>query len=637
MTPDEEKSKLEQVEQTLNKKDDRYFFRRRKGLAAVKPVAHEDWHDALPEQDIPMKKHTFATRFFLVSLIFFASAIAFAFYKMQGGGNLVSNQNIDITVTGPLSIKGGDEVQLQLQIVNNNNVPLEVSELVIEYPAGTRLSDNQTKETTRVTKNLGDIAPHQVINDTFRAILFGEEKSDKEIKIQLEYHLPGSGAVYTRDVSYHIVIDSAPVTLRISSPDAVNSGDETTLNVTIDSNTGKLIPNLKLKMNYPPGFIFTKATPAPISGTTNVWTLGDVSASSSRDIVITGTMTGQENDTKAFQAIAGISTGANIKNVDLVYNSLFQKIAIKKPFLGLAIALNDSVEDPSVVEGETPMQATFSWANNTDITLTDCALTVQTGGAIDRRSVRVDTAGSYFSSKNTLVWTANGLDKFQVVNPGDSGTQNVTFASSPLLTDGVPLRLPMITLQGTFVCTKVGDSTTKDYQLTTQVFRTIKINSNAQFSASARYYTGPFTNTGPFPPKGDSDTTFTIIWSLTNTSNDIDNATVTATLPAYASWVDKTAGDGTMAYDQGSKQVTWTIGTLKAGVGYESPVKQTSFQVSVKPSVNAAGSFVDIIGPSTFAGIDDFTKAERKSIKETMTSELKFDPGLPRDMSGKVQ
>ena len=630
-----EKSRLEKVELELNKKDDQYFFRRRSRLVTQAPVTHEDWHDQSTQEPM-QKKSSFAFRLFFLSALFFVGAVGFAFYKMQGGGNVVSDKNIDLTLTGPISVKGGDEVPLQLQIVNNNDVALEVSEIIVTYPTGARLADDLSHQASQVVEDVGDIEPHQVLNKSYRVVLFGEEKSTQDIKVELQYHLPGSGAIYKKTVAHEVAIDSAPIALTLSAPDSVTSGEETTLDVTVMSNTGKLIPSLKVKVNYPPGFIFTKATPAPITGTNNLWALGDVTASSTRDIIIVGTMTGQDNDTKAFQAIAGIGATDTSKDITLVYNSLFKKIALKKPFLGLSVALGDKTDDTGVAEGHASIVAILGWSNNTDMTLTNCSLASDFGGIIDRRSVKVDNFGNYFSSTNTAIWDPNSQNKFKVMSPGDTGSQTLSFASIPLVSNNITLKKSAVTVHSTFSCTKVGDDTTKDKQLTTVALRTIKINSDTQFNASARYFTGPFVNKGPFPPKGDVDTSYTIIWSLTNTSNDVQAAQVTAMLPPYTTWGDKSVGDGILVYDPLSRRVTWTVGTLKAGVGYDSPPKTMSFQLVVKPTLISVGSVVPIVSSATFTGTDDFTKALRQSIKDTLTTALESDPGLPKDVEGKV-
>lgn len=632
-----EQTKLEQVEGALNKKDDRYFFRRRSRLTEEQPVHHEDWHDSGEFEETMKKKNTLATKVFILSLIFFAGAVAFAFYKMQGGENFVSGKNIDMTLTGPLGVKGGDEVSLQLQIVNNNEVALEVSELVINYPAGTRSPDDPDKEMSQVIEDLGDIMPRQVINKTIRAVLFGEEKSDQEIKTTLEYHLPGSGAIYMKPVSYHVVIDAAPVTLMLTAPDAVTSGDEAPLHITVTSNTGKLIPAMRVKVNYPPGFIFSSAAPSPVSGTNNIWALGDITASSTREITINGKMTGQDNDTKAFQVIAGTGTGGNSKEITLVYNSLFKKISLKKPFLGINVAIGGKTDDSAVAEGAEPIIVSIGWSNNTDMTLTDCSITSDLGGVLDKREVKPDTKGNYFSAANRVIWDANSLDHFKVVSPGDSGSQTLVIASLPLVSGTATVKKPSVTIYTVFACSRVSDDDAVDKHLTTAVDRAVRINSAVKFDSLARYFTGPFLNTGPFPPKGETETSYTITWSLTNTSNDVQSAAVSATLSPHASWMDKSVGDGTLTYDPKTKMVNWTIGTLKAGAGYDSPAKQISFQVSVKPTLISVGSMVDIVGQATFTGIDDFTKAERRSIKDKLTTELPFDPGRPKDMEGKVE
>jgi len=637
MTSDEEKSKLDSVEQTLNKKDDRYFFRRRSSLGHAAGSSHDDWHDALPSTESSVKKkHTFAKKLFLAALVFFLAALLFAFLRSQGGGTVISDQNIDLQMTGPLSVKSGEALQIQLQLVNNNPVPLEVSSLIIMYPPGTRNPDS-TREVTRQTKDLGDIAPRQVINDIIHATLFGEEKSEQEIKVEFEYHLPGSGAVYVKEVSYHVTIDSAPVSLRVNAPDTVTSGDKITFVVDVESNSGKLVPALSLKINYPPGFVFASASPVPATGTNNIWSLGDISASSSRSVTIIGTMGGQDNDSKVFQVIAGTAVGGRKNDVTLVYNSIFQKITLSKPLLGLSLAANGKLDTNVFAEAQAPIDIVLAWANNTPGTLSDCSLTANLGGEFDRYRVKLDPSGNYFSADNRIVWNNIGAEKLRVVSPGESGEQHLTITSLPLAVGATTLKRPTITIGAGMMCAKLGEANTKNGTLEAAADRTIRIHTDAQFSVSARYFTGPFTNTGPFPPKADTDTDFTIMWSLTNTSNDVQAATVVATLPPYATWKNISVGDGSLIFDPKTRQVLWAVGTLKAGVGYDSPAKKVSFQVSIKPPVTAIGSVVTIIDSATFTGIDDFTKVERKSIKNGLTTALKFDPGMPDDVEGKVE
>jgi len=635
---DSAQDKLERVERVLNQKDNRYYLRRRSKFGETDAPAHDDWHDSDNSDDQNMKKHnSLASKVFMLSVLFFVAAVAFGLYQLQDGGNVVSSQNVEMNIIGPLSIKGGEEFQLQLQIVNNNDVPLESSGVTVEFPNGTRSSGDIANEMSRLDKSFGSISPHQVINETIRAVLFGEENSVQTISATLTYRLPGSSALYQKPTVFKLKIDSAPVALSIESADEATSGDEITIDVQVESNTGRLIPGLRLKLNYPPGFTFVSASPLPINGRDDLWSLGDVSASSTRQIKITGVLTGQENDVKAFEAVAGVAVANQSEDIGLIYNSLFQTIELKRPFIGLAIMVGDSSDEIVAIDGDKPIRATFIWSNNTDSKLTDCVLTAVLSGVINRRTVDVDTSGVYFSDNNSVIWNPTSKSRFKVLDPGDSGSVTFVFSSMPLVSSSGVLKRPSIKIDSRFTCNKVGESDSKGLLLSAEESREMHVNSDAQLSSSLRYFTGPFNNIGPFPPVADMDTSYTVIWSLTNSSNDILGGNVRAMLPQNATWLSKQTGDGTVSYDPESGEVVWQVETLKAGVGYDSPVRQVAFQFSLRPAVTDIGSFTNAIGSATFTGIDDFTKEERKSIKSGSTTELGSDPGKPKELTGTVR
>jgi len=68
-------------------------------------------------------------------------------------------------------------------------------------------------------------------------------------------------------------------------------------------------------------------------------------------------------------------------------------------------------------------------------------------------------------------------------------------------------------------------------------------------------------NTGPVPPKVEQPTTYTVVWTVDNTSSAVGNAKVTATLPPHVKWLNETSPSGeSVSYDQNSGLVTWEIG-----------------------------------------------------------------------------
>ncbi|MEK7154456.1 MAG: hypothetical protein AAB792_02785, partial [Patescibacteria group bacterium] len=135
-----------------------------------------------------------------------------------------------------------------------------------------------------------------------------------------------------------------------------------------------------------------------------------------------------------------------------------------------------------------------------------------------------------------------------------------------------------------------------------------------------------FGSTGPFPPKVNYKTVFTIRWNLVNPSSDLSSAKVTAVLMPGVVWEERARVSGSQpqpVYNAAQKTVTWDLGTLPAGVGVSFPQYEADFQISVTPSVNQAGGPVPLLKNVQFEGVDTFTK-ERilRTIPDVTTSNV---------------
>lgn len=100
-----------------------------------------------------LTKTSMFKKFFIFSIIFFVIAIGFASYMFFVGGNTVSNENIDISVLGNAFTAGGEELPLQIEIINRNNSLLELADLLVEYPKGS--SGTLAEDTERFRSSLG--------------------------------------------------------------------------------------------------------------------------------------------------------------------------------------------------------------------------------------------------------------------------------------------------------------------------------------------------------------------------------------------------------------------------------------------------------------------------------------------------
>ena len=157
----------------------------------------------------------------------------------------------------------------------------------------------------------------------------------------------------------------------------------------------------------------------------------------------------------------------------------------------------------------------------------------------------------------------------------------------------------------------------------------VKISSSFQLAVKAVHTVGPFQNTGSIPPVAESPTTYSVIWTATNSSNKINNAEVRATLPTYIKWVGSVSpSTEDVTYLPGTREVVWKVGTINQGVGFSLDPKEVAFQIEFTPSISQVGSIPVLVNDTSASGADQFTGQVVRTTKPKITTRINQDPGF---------
>lgn len=114
---------------------------------------------------------------------------------------------------------------------------------------------------------------------------------------------------------------------------------------------------------------------------------------------------------------------------------------------------------------------------------------------------------------------------------------------------------------------------------------------------------------------------------MTNTSNDVNNAKVTASLPAYVTWLGVVSPQSEdLTYNPVGGEIVWNIGDVKAREGISSSPKQVSFQVSLLPSLSQLNAKPSLVKNIVLTGEDDFTGTLINSSYRDITTRISTDP-----------
>jgi len=557
-------------------------------------------------------------KFFIGAFIFFIFAIGYASYMFMNGGVSVSNDNIDITVIGNAFTKGGEELPLQIEITNRNNASLELADLIIEYPKGA--SDSNTDMIRLPREAIGTINKGSSLVRNIKVKLFGDEKSIRNVKVSLEYHPEGSNAIFTKEKVYPVTISSAPLSLLIDGPDTATSDQMISFKVTAVLNTSLPEGETKLQIAYPNNFVFDSAVPTPSIGN-SVWSLDSLTQSEPVSITVKGRLVGQDGDEQVFHVYAGTTSPTNQSVVNVVYNSLLKSMIIAKPFLEARILVNGQDLPTYTANGGSTINAQVAWANNLPTRITDAQIIVNLSGNVFDKNQVNPMEGFYNSANSQIIWDKNSISDLASVEPGATGSVSFNFKSTSLVGTTTQIKDPQIDLDVSIKGRQPSEGYTFN-EVNNFMKKTVKILSDFQIASSASFASGSL------PPKAETETKYTVTWTLSNSSNNINQAQAKSILPIYIKWVGSAAGNTeSIAYNATTREVIWNIGSVKPNTGFNSN-REVSFNVSLTPSLSQVGSVPQLMKDIYLTGMDTFTGTVVKSTKGPITTLLRNDPSF---------
>ena len=630
----DQKSKLLEREEDLYARDPGALgIKRAPHLPEQKVDVREDWQDdkekaladKLRYKLLGMKEKPIATLLLAFSLIFFFGAAVFAFFTFYRGANVVSSENVDISIIGPVSVAGGEELPLEIIVSNNNNAVLQSVALEITYPEGTRSSTDLTRELIRENDLLGVIASGENIKRQIRAVLYGEEGAKKEIMISLEYRVEGSSAVFFKEKKYEVVLSSAPISLAVDSLKEVNSGQPFDLSLTISSNSTITLSNVLVKAEYGFGFSFISANPQT-SANDSLWKIGDLRPGEKRIIKVRGKLEGQDDEDRIIRFTIGTTNTALSKTIDVPLLSISQDITIKKPFVSFDLVLNGQLDKDVTISDGGNVRGTITIANNLPTRIIDAEVELKiSGDALDKNSVTVPS-GLYRAPESIISWGSRAVPDLAVINPGDK--PSLTFSLEALNLSGSALRNQELTFEATVKAKRFSESRVPE-EVTSTLSKKVKISSNMSLRSRVVRQNGPFTNTGPIPPVAEQATTYTILLDVTNSLNTVSNAEVVTTLPDYVHWMGQFGPSAEkISFNETTGEVLWSVGDIKAGTGFGASPRQVAFQVSFIPATSQVGTAPILIGPTTLRGTDRFTGDRLTSLVSETTAKFDSEPNF---------
>ncbi|MDZ7726455.1 MAG: hypothetical protein U5L75_02645 [Candidatus Campbellbacteria bacterium] len=580
----------------------------------------KDWEYKEPERpketiqrEKPKSNVNYLKIFFIISTVLLIVTAGTVFYKFFIAGSLISSRNVNIDIDGPTTARAGDEIKLTVSIENTNKSALSNPSLAMTFPENSLSSDESGEEMDRVVRELGTIEEGETVEEEFSVFLFGEEGEDIEIDLLLEYTTNVSSAEFSNEDKHIVRISSSPLSLLVApSVDEAQSRDTFEIEIDASSNTSANLKDILVEAEYPGGFSFVSSNPSPIEGN-NTWRIGDIEPRRTESITIEGYLEGQNNEERHFTFNSGVEGSVN-GQIGRLYASSRAIVTITLPQLSLTTNINkSSAPTVSVSTGER-VRVDINWENTTANTLQDLEIKAFLDSEfIERNSISVRN-GFYQSAENTITWNQSTDSDLRSVGPRDNGSVSFSFetvggnelggASNPEIDIDVDASASEAQAPG------------NRRNVESELERVVRIASDLAVTQNLTYSSGPFTNSGPTPPRVEEETTYTVNWSVNNTGNTATDTTVRAALPAYVELVE-VEDSASVSYSQLTNEVVWNVGRVEENTRGET----TSFQISITPSSTQAGTAPTLVREAVIEGTDSFAGSTLRGSAESLNTE----------------
>lgn len=568
------------------------------------------------EEDRVQSGLSFGTKMLIVALGVLVVALSFTAWRVLSSRNVVSAENIDLTLEGKTYVDGGEVTPFSITVLNRNTVSLENAVLTLSYEKGTGSSDAEQKVYEK--RDLGTLDPNALKKEDMTIVLYGAEADTRDISVKLEYKVAGQNGVFNKVATTQVVLKTPPLGIRIDGPESLVQGQEAVYTISIHNNTQADIARSIVMATIPTTFTVVRSEPK-----TDVrgygWNIDNVPQGASTTIKLFGSFSGEPGETSTIKALVG-SAGESFGQVGVVYSQDAHSVGITPPLLALSTKLETDRGSAETLRYGDKATLHVYYENKSKETLRNVAVKVFVGGDAPIVSGITSQTGYYNSLIRTVTWNTATSPELASLAPGARGE---LLMYVPVISRGNNAPKLSLTLDGVATVESTDDTSTR-------ITRSFVVQGSAGFTAWTTYQNPSFTNTGPLPPKANTETTYGV-HMVVSAQNALSNTKASFILPAYVSFTGTYSSGANVTYDSKTRTVAWNIGALQA-----SQVATADIQVSVRPSQSHVGQTPPVTSGITLEADEADSKAHIRMTAAALTTELTKEQGV-KDVSHVVE
>lgn len=237
--------------------------------------------------------------FFVFAILALLGALAFAYYQFKSNSNVVSAEQIMITIDSPESVASGESFDLGYSITNNNKVKIVNTVATLQYSRGS--DESGAQDINKSVESFTEVNPGETkIGNLKDIIMVGKDSEKRNIKLSLVYEVEGAAASFNKVQSKDIILSPMNVELMVSSAKEVRESEQFESKIILINNTETTLNNYRIEVLYPNSFNFVSSDPEIKEH--KYWDINDFKKGESKTLSIVGLQTGAPGEQKSIRA-----------------------------------------------------------------------------------------------------------------------------------------------------------------------------------------------------------------------------------------------------------------------------------------------------------------------------------------------
>lgn len=507
-------------------------------------------------------------------LLFIAAVGGFYYWNQRP--TIKVNNSLELTVSGPSEIISGEQAVYKVKYKNLDLVPLKKMELSVKWPAGFYFDEASVSpsDINATTWDLADLDPGKEVEFEIKGQLVGNKDEQLTASFVLQYQPDNFSSDFNVAQEIATKINDSKLVLSLAGPDKTLINTEQEFQVKYKNLTNEIISGLSLDILYPDDLDLKGVSPNKEG---DYWVV-ELQPNEEKVVVIKGSFASDSKTEQKFVAELGSKVNDKFRRL----NRAEKNIAVINPQFSVSLKINNRPDNQTVNWGDT-LRYELEVVNNSDTDINDVQITALLDGLVLDWS-SLDSIAQHDGSK--LVWNKQVDKELAVWTKGQ--TKNFTWlikvVNNPQA-DRMLDNIIKINIDGLPTWEQVVEP------LTLTVGESLTFNNGIYWDLAGRR-----VGSGLVPPQVGVETSYLVVWSLSEETGDFNAVKVESTLPPNVSFIEETdVQEGVLTFDPDTRNLVWDL------PAFDKVILPTtaSFLIEIKPASADQGQAMALLNSTT--------------------------------------